>query len=204
MANKNNRKRKNSSSKENLNKKKLLETTLNYLKNNSWTKLNLQSIFKKSAISYSNGLCIVKNKKELLLILNDYFEKKFFIKINKILASNTHEKIFEIFMIKFEIYSEHRKVVIKTFNYISKKPDLIIYFIPTLFKSFSSVLELSNVSSKGITGNLKVEGLIIIFILTFLVWKADETKNMEKTMASIDNYLTKGEVLVNLLNKKDL
>ena len=105
-------------------------------------------------------------------------------------------------MMRFEAYNEHRTAVIKLFNYILTKPDLIIFFIPLLIISLSSALDFSDVITDGIIGNLKVEALLIIFMSVFLVWKKDETSHLDQTMATLDRHLRKAEVFANLLNKK--
>ena len=88
------------------------------------------------------------------------------------------------------------------FNYIIKKPDLVIFFVPLVMKSLTTALEISSVPSDGILGNLKVEGLLIIYVSVFLVWKKDETHGLEKTMAATDNHLNKAEVFINFFGKK--
>ena len=70
------------------------------------------------------------------------------------------------------------------------------------FKFLTNVLELSDISSDGIYGNLKAEGLLIIYLMIFLVWKKDDTSGLEKTMTAVDNYLSRGESFINLFTKK--
>ena len=199
----NKKKKKNKSS---LNKKvikiKLSEAALVLLKTKSLSKISIKDICKKSKIDSMIAFSIVKEKKDILFIINDYFDYETFKNINKIESSNIRDQILESLMIRFDVFNKHRPAVIKIFNYIVKKPDLIIFFIPLIIKSLTTILESSNVSSDGILGNLKVEGLLIIYISVFIIWKKDETSGLEKTMAALNNYLSKAEFFVNLFDKK--
>lgn len=192
-----------SSSKKNLLKKKISEAVLSMLKTESFSKLAIKKIFKKAKIKPLEGLSIIKTKREIFLLLNDYFDQKNYFKIQNIENVKKREKIFEILMIRFEIYNQHRIAVIKIFNYIINKSDLIIFFLPFLSKSLSSCLEFSGIEKEGVKGKIRFDGIFIIFILVFLVWRKDNTLYLDKTMATLDNYLDKGENLINLFNIKN-
>jgi len=181
---------------------KLSEAALLLLKTKPLSKISIKDICKKSKIDPMAAFSVVKEKKDVLFIINDYFDYEAFKNISKIKSSNTHDKILESLMIRFDVFNKHRLAVIKIFNYIVKKPDLIIFFIPLMIKSLTIILESSSVSSDGVLGNLKVEGLLIIYISIFLIWKKDKTPGLEKTMAALNSHLNRAEFFVNLFNNK--
>ena len=195
------KKKNNKNLKKDLIKRRLAEATLSLLKINSWQKISMQDIYKKAKINPPNAYAIVKNKKDILLLINNFFDNEVYKSTYKIEGTVIHDKIFEILMVRFEIFNIHRKAVIKLFNYITKKPDLIVFFIPLILNSLNTVLELSKVSPNGLLGKIKVEALLIIYLSVFLVWKKDESSNLEKTMVAIDNYLNKAETFMNLIKK---
>lgn len=202
MAN-NRNKRKNFYSKEILIKNKLSKACLALLKSKPWSKINIETICDKANVNPSLAFSVAKDKKDILFIINDYLDREIYMNIQEIENSTNHDKIFEILMTRFEIYNKHRLAIIKLFNYIVKKPDLIIFLIPIITKSLTTVLEFSNIVSDGILGKLKVEGLLIIYLSIFLVWKNDESNELDKTMAAIDNHLNKAEVFVNLFERNN-
>lgn len=183
-------------------KKKISEAALNLLKSRSWSKIKMKDIFEKAGIKSNSAFFHVKNKKDILVLIQNYFDNQMYENIQDNATSNKHDKIFDILMTRFELYNKHRTAVIKLFNYIINKPDLLIIFIPITFKFLTNVLELSDISSDGIYGNLKAEGLLIIYLMIFLVWKKDDTSGLEKTMTAVDNYLSRGESFINLFTKK--
>ena len=123
------KKKNNKNLKKDLIKRRLAEATLSLLKINSWPKISMKDIYKKAKINPPNAYVIVKNKKDILLLINNFFDNEVYKSTYKIEGTVIHDKIFEILMVRFEIFNIHRKAVIKLFNYITKKPDLIIFFI---------------------------------------------------------------------------
>ena len=79
---------------------------------------------------------------------------------------------------------------------------MIIFLLPEIIKSLNIVLESSEISTKGFLNNLKIEGLLIIYIYVFSIWMKDKTVGLDKTMAALDKSLNNAEIFVNLLNNK--
>ncbi len=183
-------------------KKKLALAALNLLKLKSWSKISIKEIFRKAKVKQIDAFSEAKEKKDILYLINYYFDEEIIKQISNNEGLNKHDKIFESLMLRFEIYNNHRKAVINLFNYVIKNSDLIFFILPLIIKSLNVVLESSDISSDGIIGKLKIDGLLIVFITVFLVWKDDKTSNLEKTMVALDRNLNRAEVIVNLINKK--
>ena len=63
--------------------------------------------------------------------------------------------------------------------------------------------KLSNIQTKGITGVIKLKGLIVIFFSTFLAWVKDDSHSLDKTMTVLDKYLMQAENILKLLKKQN-
>jgi len=92
-------------------------------------------------------------------------------------------------MMRFDIIQQYRKGIISIFNSLKTKPDNLIYFLPLLLDSIILMLKYAKFPSKGLVAQLQVKGVLIVYILTFFVWKKDSTTSLEKTMIALDNYL---------------
>jgi len=54
----------------------------------------------------------------------------------------------------------------------------------------------ANISVRGLSGQLRLKGILIIYCSTFLIWMTDDSASLEKTMISLDNNLDKaGSIL---------
>ena len=187
---------------ESLIKQKLINAILSLLKNKTFAKITMKEIYSLAKIHPPEAFKVAKNKKDILILINDFFNQEVFKKTYNIKGSSVNDRIFEILMTRFEILNQHRKAVIGIFDYLIKKPDMFIFFAPLMIDSLRNILELSESKSDGIFGKIKVEGFLIVYISIFLVWKKDKTKNLEKTMVAIDNHLKKAEIFLNLINNK--
>ena len=182
-------------------KRKLAKTALQLLKDESWSSLTMKKLFKKSRISQLDAYSVIKEKKDIILLINNYFDIETIKNIKKIENSSKKDKIFESMMLRFEVLNKHRIAVIKLFNQIIKKPDLIIFFSPIILKSLNIILESADTSTDGIIGNLKIEYLVITYIIVFIVWMKDETPELEKTMVALDKHLNRGDYIMNFVKK---
>ena len=70
------KRKKNIDSNDILIKKKIAESVLSYLDNNSWSSLKIYEIIKKAKVTKTQGINLIKSKKDILFLLNDYFDYK--------------------------------------------------------------------------------------------------------------------------------
>jgi len=182
--------------------KKICLATLNLLQSKTWSQITIRIILKNSKISMTEGYRVIKQKKDILVLINNYIDKQMIKHIQNIDDSSTKDKLIEVFMIRFEILSEYKKSILRIYDHITKKPDLLIFFLPSLLKSLNLMLEFCNANTDGILGKIKVDVLLFIYVATFLVWKEDKTVGLEKTMAALDNNLNKIDNLIKIFNFK--
>ena len=93
----------------NINKKKIAEITLIVLKKKLWKNISLDEIKKKSKIKSFDR--IINDKKDILKILNHYFDYKLSKKSNNIEVSSNKDMLFEVLMLRFDILQIYRKQI---------------------------------------------------------------------------------------------
>ena len=49
---------------------------------------------------------------------------------------------------------------------------------------------ISNIKVNGIKGLANIKVIMILYFLIIYTWNKDETESLEKTMTTLDNYLT--------------
>ena len=113
--------------------KKIAETTLKILNKKPWHDLTLKEIQTKSKVKKFNLL--IKNKKDLLIKLNNYFDYKVSSKISNIENSNYKDMIFEVIMMRFDVLQENRKGVISVFNSFKSRPKLLFFLLVPIMPS---------------------------------------------------------------------
>lgn len=110
------------------------------------------------------------------------------------------DALFELLMARFEA-AEKYKPVLKSFwkDWILAPEDT-----PALachgFSSMAWMLEAAGLSSRGLKGILRVQGLTTLYLLTLRVWLADDGPDLGKTMTYLDKGLTRLEKLAGLMH----
>jgi len=173
---------------------KIAETVLFLLKNKNWNDLSLEEIKKKSKIQKFDKL--IKNKKAIIKKINEYFDYKLSFRLKNMEQSNNKDMIFEILMMRFDILQKYRKGILSIFNSFKGKPQDLVFLLPNIIDSIILMVNYTNVSTKGIKGQLKIKGIVIIYISSFFAWMNDDTPSLDKTMITLDKNLDQaGKIL---------
>jgi len=173
---------------------KIAETVLFLLKNKNWNDLSLEEIKKKSKIQKFDKL--IKNKKTIIKKINEYFDYKLSFRLKNMEQSNNKDMIFEILMMRFDILQKYRKGILSIFNSFKGKPQDLVFLLPNIIDSIIFMVNYTNVSTKGIKGQLKIKGIVIIYISSFFAWMNDDTPSLDKTMITLDKNLDQaGKIL---------
>ena len=178
---------------------KLAEATLLMLEKRSWHSIKIDEVYNKTNINKKNFQNKVNNKFDLLRNINHYFDFKLRNISDSIEKSTRKDMIFEIIMMRFDILQIHRKPIIKIFEFFKKKPQELVFLLPSLIESMISMAGLAKIPVVGIKGNLKVKGLMAIYFSSFLVWAKDNSESLEKTMTSLDNHLDRAGKLLSII-----
>ncbi len=178
---------------------KLAETTLLILEKRSLHSIKIDEVYNKTNINKKNLQNKVNNKRDLLRNINNYFDFKLGNIADLIDKSTRKDMIFEIIMMRFDILQIHRKAIIKILEFFKKKPQELVFLLPSLIESMISMAGLAKIPVVGIKGNLKVKGLLVIYFSSFLVWAKDNSESLEKTMTSLDNHLDRAGKLLSII-----
>ena len=178
---------------------KIAIETLNYIKKYSWEKITVQKIslhFKKDKKKFLN---LIHNENDLLSNIIIYFDNKILDSENSIDQSSKKDMIFEIFMMRFDFLNNHRLSILKIFNMLKKNPDKLIFLLPLFIQSIKIMLDLAKIKYNKLSGSLKINIFLVIYFSTFLIWIKDESDSLDKTMITLDNYLTKADNIMKLI-----
>ena len=178
--------------------KKIVETTLKILDKKAWNHITLKEVQIKSKVKKFNLL--IKNKKNLLIYINNYFDYKVLSKVSSIETSNYKDMIFEVIMMRFDVLQENRKGVKSIFDSFKQKHKLLLFFLPLLLDSILIMLKSINLPIKGVLCQLKIKGIFFIYISIFFVWLNDETTALDKTMTALDQHLNQANNFLKFIN----
>ena len=109
--------------------------------------------------------------------------------------------LFEVIMARFDVLQKYRNSFLTLFDSFKSKPQKSIILIPSFLESMFLTASLANIEIKGIKGSLKIKGIFIIYIATYLEWMNDTSKSLDRTMTTLDKYLNQASKILNYIAK---
>lgn len=170
----------------------IAEKTLKILENTTWSKLSIDQITKSKKKLY------IKNKNELLSNINRYFDYLLKKNTKGIDNSSSRDMIFEIMMQRLDILNLHRKAIKRIIDHLSSNPHLFLKLLPSFIESIILISTLANININGVSGAIKIKSILILYFLIIYTWNKDQTPSLEKTMTTLDNYLTNLNKIIKL------
>lgn len=177
-----------------MNKSKIsiAQKTLKLLEKNSWHNISFTKIINKKEQVY------FKNKHELLVNINRYFDyllKKNLIDLEE---SSPKDMIFEIIMARLDILNGYRNSILNLTKFFSSNPQYFIKLIPSFVESVIFMSSLGNIKIDGVKGAMRVKSIFVLYIFILNSWYSDNNESLEKTMTNLDKYLTNLDKILNL------
>jgi len=111
------------------------------------------------------------------------------------------DRLFDVLMRRYDALRPYRVALAAIRRAATRDPLLAIALGPALRRSMAAMLEAASLSSDGLTGALRQNGLLAIDYAVARVFDHDETGDLSKTMAALDGRLKTAERWAQLLDK---
>lgn len=182
-------------------KQKIINSALELAAEQGWEFITLRDIANHAKIKPATLYDIIDHKGDILILLGKMIDRRVLegISISEDETSSPRDRVFDIMMDRFEILNEYRQGVISILEFTKCDPKHIIIYFPYLCRSMSWMLESVGIETEGMRGALKIAGLSGIYLNVLKVWKDDESADLSKTMASLDQALERVEKTADIL-----
>ena len=108
------------------------------------------------------------------------------------------DRLFEVLMRRFDALAPHKDAVAAILGGLCTEPAAALAQVPRVLCSMAWMLEAARLPADGLIGLVRIEGLALIYANALRVWLTDDTPDMAKTMAALDQGLRRAERLVEL------
>ena len=116
--------------------------------------------------------------------------------------ASIRERIFDTLLCRLDAMDVHKTAIDSIIRATLQDPLVTWHSAQLLGRSLTYMLEVSGVSSSGISGFSRISGLGIIYLRTLQIWLTDDSADMSKTMAELDKRLRQAESAIRWLNEK--
>jgi AcrR family transcriptional regulator len=103
------------------------------------------------------------------------------------------DRLFEVLMNRFDALNDHKPAVRSILEATVRDPAQAFGGYGQLRRSMTRMLEAADISTSGVRGELRINGLCGVYLLALRTWLSDETADLSKTMAALDGYLRRVE-----------
>ncbi len=108
------------------------------------------------------------------------------------------DRLFEVLMRRFDALAPHKAAVAAILGGLGAEPLAALAQVPRVLCSMAWMLEAARVPADGLIGLLRIKGLALVHANALRVWLADDTPDMARTMAAVDQGLRRAEYLAQL------
>lgn len=106
------------------------------------------------------------------------------------------DRLFDLILCRFDALEARKKAVGRIMRDALNDPVEAITGAAMLGRSLATLLEAAGVSTSGLGGFARVQGLGAVYLRTFQVWLTDDSPDMSATMAELDKRLNQAESVI--------
>jgi len=112
---------------------------------------------------------------------------------------SVRDKLFDLLMRRFDALQANRAGVTALLRALPSEPQAALLLACATRRSMRWMLQAAGVSTTGLRGELRIRGLIAVWLWTLRAWERDESADLSGTMAALDAALRRAERLAGWL-----
>jgi AcrR family transcriptional regulator len=110
------------------------------------------------------------------------------------------ERLFDVLMRRLELLEPHKEAVRSLMRSATFNPGLALAFNAMAVHSQQWMLTAANISAAGPIGQIRAQGLALLFANVLRTWIDDDEKGLSRTLAALDRALASGQRWVGLMD----
>ena len=103
------------------------------------------------------------------------------------------DRLFYLIMQRLDVLQAHRAGILALMRALPAEPDTAALLACATKRSMRWLLEAAGVSSRGVRGEIRTNGLLAIWLWALRAWQVDETTDLSQTMSAADTALQRAE-----------
>ncbi|HEY6431723.1 MAG TPA: TetR family transcriptional regulator [Acetobacteraceae bacterium] len=109
------------------------------------------------------------------------------------------DRLFYLLMQRIDTLQTHREGVLALLRALRREPETALLLACATRRSMRWMLQAAGVATHGLRGELRVKGLLGVWMWAIRAWQSDDTADMSHTMAAMDSALGRVERLAGWL-----
>lgn len=164
-----------------------------------WRHVRMDAVAERAGLGLGAALLEVPSKTHALCAIIDRIDARTLAPVKKLDPEDSpRDRLFEILMRRFDALNERRDEAKAVMTGVARDPAAALVVGCRLQKSFVAILGAAGVSTGGLIGLARVQGLKAVTAFALRAWMNDDSADMAKTMAALDRALDRAEKLAGL------
>lgn len=181
-------------------RRKLVETCLKLAESRAWDQLSIKQIAKAAKIQLRDANSSFSAMEDFLPAIVEFITAETQSAIGKPLSKGTpHDRLFEVMMARFDVLQHHREAICNIIAAVKNNPRLMPFLLKAQADAMHATLKLAGINQSTGRNCAATLGLMAVHAATLHAWERDNSKDMSKTMAKLDQYLRYAEKAAEIL-----
>lgn len=164
-----------------------------------WRHVSMDAVAERAGLGLGEALLEVPSKTHALCVLIDRIDARTLTPVKKLDAEDSpRDRLFEILMRRFDALNERREEAKAVMTGVARDPAAALVVGCRLQKSFAAMVGAAGISTGGLMGLARIQGLKAVTAFALRAWMNDDSADMAKTMAALDRALDRAEKLASL------
>jgi AcrR family transcriptional regulator len=175
---------------------RMLSAALELAAGGGWRSVSLAEIAGEAGVSLAEAYAAYPTKASILAGFIARTDRQVLAGGATEKEDSVRDRLFEILMRRFDALTPHKDAVAGILRDLPSDPAAILATAPQLANGMAWMVETAGLSSSGLRGAIRVKGVTLIYLNTLRVWLRDDSADMARTMASLDQSLRRAEKLI--------
>lgn len=165
-----------------------------------WRGLSLAEIAARARLPLSEVVDHFSSKTDLLRGFTDSLDRA--VMGSEVdLSQPVRDRLFEVIMRRLDAMAPHKPAIRVVLQEAGGDPVALLSGGARFLRSMALMLETAGLSSTGLVGLARVEGLSAIYLNALRVWLRDDSPDAARTMAALDRSLRRVESLIGVFSR---
>ncbi|WP_142848267.1 Lrp/AsnC family transcriptional regulator [Telmatospirillum sp. J64-1] len=173
---------------------KVFQATMDLAADMGWRRLSLADIAERADMSLLELSRRVRNKAGILSAFTAHIDEKV-LEGGSATDISARDRLFDVMMRRFDALAPYKPGLRVIAQEAGGDPVTVLCGFQRICRSAALMLEAARISSDGLSGLAKVNGLVAVHVYTFRTWLHDDSEDMSRTMAALDKALRRCESL---------
>lgn len=183
--------------------RKIIDATLKLAAQRDWLDISLSEIASEAGVTLAAIHERFGNKQAILSAYAREVDAAVLADSAAIdMDGSARDRLFDVMMRRFDKLSHHKAAIGNILDSYRCQPVSVLCALPGLARSMAWMLEAAGLSAGGWRGVVRVKGLSAIYLSVLRVWLKDESEDMAKTMAALDQALARADNFLGRLRSR--